>query len=141
MLQTTSSNVLVTVHAVRQADGSINVMVINKDPSVRYNVSVSLTGASSHGWADRLSLRHEQRVDHKDPHAGARLDLRCHGGSVLADDGQAPVTPPARGPSTRKPRSPRNGRPGFLLFGAQGLGISDRLAVSSRVRRAQRAVA
>jgi hypothetical protein len=51
MLQTTSSNVLVTVHAVRQADGSINVMVTNKDPSVRYNVSVSLTGASSHGWA------------------------------------------------------------------------------------------
>ena len=51
MLQTTSSNELVTVHAVRQGDGSINVMVINKDPSVRYNVSVSLTGASSHGWA------------------------------------------------------------------------------------------
>jgi hypothetical protein len=51
MLQTTSSNELVTVHAVRQADGGINVMVINKDPSVRYSVSVSLTGASSHGWA------------------------------------------------------------------------------------------
>ena len=51
MLQTTSSNELVTVHAVRQGDGGINVMVINKDPSVRYSVSVSLTGASSHGWA------------------------------------------------------------------------------------------
>ena len=51
MLEATSSNDLVTVHAVRQGDGGINVMVINKDPSVRYSVSVSLTGASSHGWA------------------------------------------------------------------------------------------
>jgi hypothetical protein len=51
MLKTTSSNELVTVHAVRQGDGDINVMVINKDPSVRYSVSVLLTGASSHGWA------------------------------------------------------------------------------------------
>jgi hypothetical protein len=51
MLKTTSSNELVTVHAVRQRDGNINVLVINKDPSVRYRVSVSLTGASTHGWA------------------------------------------------------------------------------------------
>jgi hypothetical protein len=51
MLETTSSNGLVTLHAVRERDGHVNVMVVNKDPSVRYSVSVSLTGASSHGWA------------------------------------------------------------------------------------------
>jgi hypothetical protein len=51
MLETTSSNALVTVHAVRESGGKVNVLVINKDPSVRYRVSVSLTGASSHGWA------------------------------------------------------------------------------------------
>ena len=51
MLETTTSNQLVTVHAVRQADGAINLLVINKDPSLRYDLNVALTGASSHGWA------------------------------------------------------------------------------------------
>jgi hypothetical protein len=52
MLQTTSSNPLVAVHAVRHLDGTIGVMLVNKDPSVRYTVKVALAGASAHGWAD-----------------------------------------------------------------------------------------
>jgi hypothetical protein len=52
ILATTSSNALVSVHAVRQKDGNVNVLLINKDPSVRYSVSVSLSGASTHGWAN-----------------------------------------------------------------------------------------
>ena len=51
MLQTTSSSPLVSVHAVRHGDGTIGVMLVNKDPSVRYSVTVSLAGASAHGWA------------------------------------------------------------------------------------------
>ena len=51
MLETASSNPLVTVHAVRQRDGAISLMVINKDPSVRYDLNVALKGAASHGWA------------------------------------------------------------------------------------------
>ena len=51
MLKTASSNELVTVHAVRQGDGTINLMVINKDPGVRYSVNVALTGAAPRGWA------------------------------------------------------------------------------------------
>jgi len=52
MLQTTSSNPLVAVHAVRHGDGTIGVMLVNKDPSVGYDVKVSLQAGSAHGWAD-----------------------------------------------------------------------------------------
>jgi alpha-L-arabinofuranosidase len=51
MVKTTSSNDLVTVHSVRQQDGKINVMLINKDPGTSYSVTVLLSGASVHGWA------------------------------------------------------------------------------------------
>ena len=50
--QLTSSNPLVAVHAVRRGDGTIAVMLVNKDPSLSYSVSVSLADASAHGWAD-----------------------------------------------------------------------------------------
>jgi hypothetical protein len=49
ILDASSSNPLVAVHAVRQKNGKVNVLLINKDPSVRYSVTVSLAGASSHG--------------------------------------------------------------------------------------------
>jgi alpha-L-arabinofuranosidase len=51
ILGASSSNPLVAVHAVRQKNGSLNVLLINKDPGVRYSVTVSLSGASSHGSA------------------------------------------------------------------------------------------
>jgi len=52
MLQTTSSNPLVAVHAVRHGDGTISVMLVNKDPGMRYDVTVSLAAGSAHGWAN-----------------------------------------------------------------------------------------
>jgi alpha-L-arabinofuranosidase len=52
ILETTSTTGLVSVHAVRQKDGNVNVLLVNKDPSVRYSVTVSLSGASAHGWAN-----------------------------------------------------------------------------------------
>lgn len=55
MLRTTSSNELVSLHAVRQPDGDINVMLINKDPSVTYGVNVSVEGAVTHGLASVFS--------------------------------------------------------------------------------------
>jgi hypothetical protein len=51
MLATTSSTPLVSVHAVKQTNGKVNVMLINKDPSVAYTVTLSLQGARSHGRA------------------------------------------------------------------------------------------
>ena len=51
MLRATSSTPLVSAHAVKQADGDTNVMLINKDPSVAYTVTVSLQGAHVHGRA------------------------------------------------------------------------------------------
>ena len=51
MLDTTSSNGLVSVHAIRQCDGSVNVMLVNKDPGVAYRVKVSVPGAFLHGVA------------------------------------------------------------------------------------------
>ncbi len=51
MLQATSSTPLVSAHAVRQADGDVNLVLINKDPSVTYTVTVLLQGARVHGRA------------------------------------------------------------------------------------------
>ena len=55
MLSTTSSTSLVSAHAVRQVDGKINVMLINKDPNVAYTVDVSLAGTRVHGMAQVFS--------------------------------------------------------------------------------------
>lgn len=55
MLDTTSSNDLVSVHAVRQRDGSVNVMLINKDPVSTYRVKVSVPGVCLHGVATVMS--------------------------------------------------------------------------------------
>ncbi len=48
---TTSTNSLVSVHAVRQFDGRLVVMVINKDPSTTYAVTTALQGLRVHGFA------------------------------------------------------------------------------------------
>jgi hypothetical protein len=51
LLQATSSTPLVSAHAVKQANGDVNVLLVNKDPSVSYTVTVSLQGARAHGRA------------------------------------------------------------------------------------------
>ena len=51
ILGTTSSNDLVSVHAVRQKNNKVNVLLVNKDSSVRYSVTVSLSGAKANGMA------------------------------------------------------------------------------------------
>jgi hypothetical protein len=55
MLSASSSNSLVAIHAVKQVDGKVNVMLINKDPSVAYTVAVSVPGLGVHGFADVFS--------------------------------------------------------------------------------------
>jgi hypothetical protein len=52
MLATTSSTSLVSVHAVRQENGKVSVMLIDKDPSLSYTVTVSLDGGCGRGLAD-----------------------------------------------------------------------------------------
>lgn len=52
MLSATSSNSLVAIHAVKQVNGKVNVMLINKAPSVAYSVEVSVAGIGVHGFAD-----------------------------------------------------------------------------------------
>jgi alpha-L-arabinofuranosidase len=55
VLKTTSSNELVAVHAVRQLNGKVNVMLVNKDRNTAYDVKVSLPGLSVHGLASVFS--------------------------------------------------------------------------------------
>lgn len=55
LLDTTSSNALVSAHAVRQCDGSVNVMLINKDPAVTYRIKLALPGHAVSGRATVLS--------------------------------------------------------------------------------------
>jgi hypothetical protein len=51
LVRATSSNSLVSIHAVRRDNGKLNVMLINKDPTVAYAVTVSLDGVCVHGIA------------------------------------------------------------------------------------------
>lgn len=44
MLRTTSSESMLAVHAVRQKNGNLAILLINKDPSRNYTVSFSLPG-------------------------------------------------------------------------------------------------
>src|SRR5581483_1818269 len=51
MVSSSSANNLIAVHAVRQLDGRLAVMLINKDPSTTYDVTVSLSGFGARGMA------------------------------------------------------------------------------------------
>ena len=51
MVSSASSNSLITVHSVKQANGDLSLMIINKDPSNSYNVNVALSGYSPAGTA------------------------------------------------------------------------------------------
>jgi len=50
-LAVSSSTPLISIHAVKRVDGKINLLLINKDPSQAYSISVSLNGASVRGIA------------------------------------------------------------------------------------------
>ena len=49
MVTSTSSNALVRVHAVRRADGGLDVLIDNEDPSNSYTVSLSFSGFTPSG--------------------------------------------------------------------------------------------
>ena len=49
MVSASSSQSLVAVHAVKQANGKLAILLINKDPSNSYTVSVSLNGYTTSG--------------------------------------------------------------------------------------------
>ncbi len=51
MVKSLSGNRLVAVHAVKQVNGHLAVMLINKDPHTTYDVTVSLRGFSATGTA------------------------------------------------------------------------------------------
>lgn len=50
-LAVSSSNPLISIHAVKQASGKVHVLLINKSPNDAFDVSVSLDGASPRGNA------------------------------------------------------------------------------------------
>jgi hypothetical protein len=54
ILSASSSAALVHAHAVQRLGlfGSVNVMLVNEDPSNSYAVTVSLQGAKAHGFVD-----------------------------------------------------------------------------------------
>jgi alpha-L-arabinofuranosidase len=51
MVSASSGNSLVGVHVVKQANGQLAIMLINKDPHTTYDVTVSLAGFSASGTA------------------------------------------------------------------------------------------
>lgn len=51
MVSATSSQSLVTVHAVKQANGKLAVLLINKDPNASYTVSLGFTGYTASATA------------------------------------------------------------------------------------------
>ena len=46
MIAAASDQALVTAHAVRQANGKLALMLVNKSPDTTYNVALSLSGYS-----------------------------------------------------------------------------------------------
>jgi hypothetical protein len=56
MLSSTSSDPLVTTHAVRHVDGKVSVMLINKDPVASHTVTVTVPGARVQGFVRLFSL-------------------------------------------------------------------------------------
>jgi len=62
-LGVSSSTPLVSVHAVKQVDGKIHVLLINKSPSEAYRVTVEVSGASAHGFARLFSYgKHDTSI-------------------------------------------------------------------------------
>ena len=55
LLAASSSNALVSIHAVKQVNGKVHVLLLNKSPSEAFTVSVSLKRASFHGLARTFS--------------------------------------------------------------------------------------
>ncbi len=51
MVSSSSSNSLLAIHAVKQANGQLAIMIINKDPSTTYDLTLSLAGFSASGVA------------------------------------------------------------------------------------------
>jgi hypothetical protein len=51
MVSSASSQSLVAIHAVRQANGNLAVLLVNKDPSNSYTVSLGLTGYTANTMA------------------------------------------------------------------------------------------
>jgi hypothetical protein len=51
LLDVSSSASLVSAHAVEQTNGDVHALLINKDPSTPYSVSVAFKGSSVHGVA------------------------------------------------------------------------------------------
>src|SRR5262249_44557663 len=51
MVSSSSANSLIATHAVQQRNGHLALMLINKDPSTTYNVTVSLNGCGAWGKA------------------------------------------------------------------------------------------
>jgi hypothetical protein len=51
LLSASSSTAFVSVHAAKQRDRKVHVLLINKDPAHAYTVTVSLNGASPRGMA------------------------------------------------------------------------------------------
>lgn len=51
MVSSSASNSLLAIHAVRQANGQLAIMIINKDPNTTYDVTLSLSGFSATGTA------------------------------------------------------------------------------------------
>ncbi|HET7541754.1 MAG TPA: hypothetical protein VFK05_17890 [Polyangiaceae bacterium] len=51
LLAASSSTPLIAIHAVKQVDGKVNALLLNKSPSDTYTVSVTLKGGSARGLA------------------------------------------------------------------------------------------
>ena len=86
MVTSTSSNALVRVHAVRRADGGLNVLIDNEDPSNSYTVSLSYSGFTPSGSPTVYTLANNAHSDHL---RDAELDVVGDGRAVLADRGPA----------------------------------------------------
>ncbi|GAA3437935.1 hypothetical protein [Kutzneria kofuensis] len=64
MVTSSSGNALVRTHAVRRANGSLDVLIDNEDPSTTYTVSLSYNNFTPSGSPTVFTLANNGHLDH-----------------------------------------------------------------------------
>lgn len=118
VVKATSSSNLLTVFAAKRADGSLTLLVLNKDPANTLTASIALTGFAAPATANRYAYGIAQDNAAKPGGSGA-VDIETlqtavsgtpfsasfapYSATVIALGGGAPVPPPPPTPPTPPP--------------------------------------
>lgn len=100
MVASSSSQSLVAVHAVKQANGNLAVLLINKDPSNSYTVSLALSGYSASSSATVFTYGQNSSAITSTSGSSSSVTIAPYSLTTLvlqAGSGSTPTATPTRG--------------------------------------------